>query len=191
MNSHPIWGALLRMVERRLHPKQLQDFLQTLFSYRVLLRYVSTAVFHLPHSILFLWPHRSHNVLRDTHTHTPPLHSWSNTISMEASWWSSNHFSHPVVPSFLASNRHERPPLVEDGLHCLLSPHDAIEALFAVNCITCITTSQKPSMLNPKRPAFFRSPPPGSGLSLRNWPACDHPPTHPLYPLRSLNPTSA
>ena len=166
------------------HPLRLRGFLQALFSYHVPLLCLSST----------FCPQKSHNVLRDTHTHTPPFHPLVEHYFHQrraSSWRSSNHFSHPVVPSFLASNRHERPPLVEDGLHCLLSPHDAIEALFAVNCITCITTSQKPSMLNPKRPAFFRSPPPGSGLSLRNWPACDHPPTHPLYPLRSLNPTSA
>ena len=72
-------------------------------------------------------------------------------------------FLEAVQPTFGARrlpfpNRHEIPPLVENGLHCL-----------AVNSITCITTPQKPYMFNPR---LWARPP--NLPSVR--PALPHPP---------------
>ena len=123
MNSHPIWGALLHMVDRRLHHKKKASPSNSKISCKPSFPITSSSampVFHLPHCSLSC-PHRSHRVLRDTH-----LPFTSNTISMATRdahlpfWRSSNHFSCPVVP--LSHHRHELPPLVEDALDCVLSP---------------------------------------------------------------------
>ena len=128
MNSHPIWGALsygwqasspLKKAPPSNTNISCKHSFPTTSSYAML-------VFHLPHSILV--PHRPHSVLRDTHTHISlpfTLFHWPWGAHIFLFWRNSNHFSRPVVPSFLSltwtptpgRKRFTLPPLVTLMMH--------------------------------------------------------------------------
>ena len=95
-------------------------------------------VSHLPHSSLFpLLPSQITQYLK--------RHTYFNGQQRRASPFPGGvptTFRVPLSP--LSYHRHELPPLVEDGVHCLLRPHDANDALFAINYITCVRRPPKP-----------------------------------------------
>ena len=105
MNSHPIWGDLVRIVDRRLHhlkghPQATVTFLASpLFLPRPpTLCLSSTFPLHFGSS----------QITQCLKRHTPPFHPWSNTASLAMIGAhlhfleEFNHFSRPVVPSFLS-----------------------------------------------------------------------------------------
>ena len=124
MNSNPIWGALLRLATMALTklthrtllscPDRITSFLA-----------IPSLQLSVPSPALtdHMISTRQQCLKRRT-----SLHPWSNTSSM------ATRDAHlplldavqplfgPVVPPSLSYHRHEIQSLVEDGLHCLLSP---------------------------------------------------------------------
>ena len=129
-------------------------------------------VFHLPHSILV--PHRSHNVLRDTHLPFALVEHYFTGDKRRASPLSGRvptTFRAPLPPLSYGRKRFALPlePLVTLVMH--YGPSITSPASQHPQKLRIFTTKWPPLL--------FALPHQSLGSPLRNWPPRNHPPTPP------------